>query len=136
MSRVVGWRDAFDGLIKSKLDQKFEWGTADCLQFVFAVDRAISQPSRFCDVSEYLVYETEREAKELMDDWGMPDVDAIMDARLERVPANFLAVGDVGLVKYRTKNVLSVCVGRKFAHPWTTGLGYTDRSKIAYGWRI
>jgi len=47
-----------------------------------------------------------------------------------------LQVGDVGLIKYRTKNVLSVCVGSKFAHPWTTGLGYTDRSKVSYGWSL
>jgi len=136
MSRVACWKKRLDDILKVKTPDKFKWGENDCLQFVFLVDRTISANPRFTDVSEYLIYSSESEAVDLMNDWGMDDVNQIMDARLERKETNFLQVGDVGLIKYRTKNVLSVCVGSKFAHPWTTGLGYTDRSKVSYGWSL
>ena len=136
MSRCNQWKIKLDAFLKTKTNHKFAWGINDCLQFVFDVDSIISEKSRFADVRPMLDYETEEQAQELMRMWGMKDVCDIMDARLERKNANFLCCGDIGLIEYRAKNVLSICLGDKFAHPWTTGLGYTHREKIVYGWAL
>lgn len=138
IERYPDWKLRLHQYFKDKFDYKFAWGSNDCLQFVFGAEKVINKNSRFSDV--ILNYSTEQQARALMDDWGMNDMPDIMDERLERIDANFLEIGDVGLVQYRgkkvNKNVLSICTGRKFAHPWRTGLGFTDRVLIGYGWRL
>lgn len=138
IERFPDWKIRLNQYFTDKFDHKFKWGSNDCLQFVFGAERVINVNSRFSDV--ILEYSTEKEARLLMDNWGMDDMPDIMDERLERIDANYLSFGDVGLVQYvgnrGSKNVLSICVGRTFAHPWRTGLGFTERGLIGYGWRL
>ena len=109
--------------IASHLSTPFKWGAHDCVLF------AANWAGVDC-VKDFGTWSTAREAAHAIKDAG--GLEAAIDARFERVNANFACDGDIAL----QNGTVMIFSGAHIVGPGENGLIFLSRSKAEIAWSI
>lgn len=111
--------------LTSHLNTAFEWGQADCVIFAAGWVKHATGINYLADVPPW---GNEREARRLIARLG--GIEAILDARLKRVPVNAATDGDIGLYQ----NALCIFSGPHIVGLGMDGLQHIKRTDAQCAW--
>ncbi|WP_300009666.1 hypothetical protein [uncultured Roseobacter sp.] len=133
MGKVTGWERALVEVCHAWRDRPFAWGSADCLHFCIACERAMTGASV---LDGFPNYRTERGGYRHMRKMGFRDIPSFIDSKFSRVPVAAARRGDWVMLAQKTGPAFGVVVGRDVAVMSETGLSYYPALSGGMAWHV